>query len=111
MGLMNRADEPKRAALGLRSFWSDFTASIVVFLVARPLCMGIVIASGFPHDKAAAVGINSGIVGGLVLGSLSGCPLQVTGPAAGLAVIVGQLISEHGVATLGLIVMVERAIQ
>ncbi len=93
------------------SLRQDFLASIVVFLVALPLCMGIAIASGVPPEKAAAVGIISGIVGGLVVGFLAGCSLQVTGPAAGLAVIVGQLILEHGFATLGLIVMVAGAVQ
>ena len=78
------------------SLKQDFLASIVVFLVALPLCMGIAIASGVPPEKAAAAGIISGIVGGLVVGFLAGCSLQVTGPAAGLAVIVGQLILEHG---------------
>jgi MFS superfamily sulfate permease-like transporter len=89
----------------------DFLASIVVFLVALPLCMGIAIASGVPEDKAAAVGIITGIVGGVVVGLLAGCPLQVTGPAAGLAVIVGQLIAEHGYENLGLIVIVAGTIQ
>ena len=93
------------------SLKQDFLASIVVFLVALPLCMGIAIASGVPPEKAAAVGIISGIVGGLVVGFLAGCSLQVTGPAAGLAVIVGQLILEHGFATLGLIVMVAGVVQ
>ena len=93
------------------SLKQDFLASIVVFLVALPLCMGIAIASGVPPEKAAAVGIISGIVGGLVVGFLAGCTLQVTGPAAGLAVIVGQLILEHGFATLGLIVMVAGVVQ
>lgn len=95
----------------VNSFKHDFLASIVVFLVALPLCMGIAIASGVPPEKAAAVGIISGIVGGLVVGFLAGCSLQVTGPAAGLAVIVGQLILEHGFATLGLIVMVAGVVQ
>ena len=95
----------------VNSFKQDFLASIVVFLVALPLCMGIAIASGVPPEKAAAVGIISGIVGGLVVGFLAGCSLQVTGPAAGLAVIVGQLILEHGFATLGLIVMVAGVVQ
>ena len=93
------------------SLKQDFLASIVVFLVALPLCMGIAIAAGVPPEKAAAVGIISGIIGGLVVGFLAGCSLQVTGPAAGLAVIVGQLILEHGFATLGLIVMVAGAVQ
>jgi MFS superfamily sulfate permease-like transporter/nucleotide-binding universal stress UspA family protein len=93
------------------SFKQDLLASVVVFLVALPLCMGVAIASGVPPEKAAALGIITGIVGGLVVGLLAGCPLQVSGPAAGLAVIVGQLIAEHGFATLGLIVMVAGAVQ
>jgi MFS superfamily sulfate permease-like transporter len=89
----------------------DFLASLVVFLVALPLCMGIAIASGAPPEKAAAVGIITGIVGGLVVGFFAGCSLQVSGPAAGLAVIVGQLVAEHGFATLGVIVMIGGAFQ
>jgi MFS superfamily sulfate permease-like transporter len=89
-----------------RSFKQDLLASVVVFLVALPLCMGIAIASGIPPENAAAVGIITGIVGGLLVGVLAGSPLQVSGPAAGLAVIVGQFIAEYGFATLGLIVMV-----
>jgi MFS superfamily sulfate permease-like transporter len=89
----------------------DFLASIVVFLVALPLCMGIAIASGVPSERAAAVGIITGIIGGIVVGTLSGCPLQVSGPAAGLAVFVGQLIQEFGYPQLGLIVLVAGLIQ
>lgn len=89
----------------------DALASIVVFLVALPLCMGVAIASGVPPEKAAAVGIITGIVGGLVVGFLAGCPLQVSGPAAGLAVFVGQLIQEHGYPALGLIIMIAGAFQ
>jgi MFS superfamily sulfate permease-like transporter len=94
-----------------RHFKLDLLASLVVFLVALPLCMGIAIASGAPPEKAAAVGIITGIVGGLVVGMFAGCTLQVSGPAAGLAVIVGQLVAEHGFATLGLMVMVAGAVQ
>ena len=56
----------------------DLMASVVVFLVALPLCMGIAIASGLPPAK----GVITGIVGGLVVGWLAGAPLQVSGPAA-----------------------------
>ena len=105
-------DQPIPATPTFRNSWKDdLLASIVVFLVALPLCMGIAIASGVPPEKAAAVGIITGIVGGLMVGLLAGCPLQVSGPAAGLAVIVGQLIAEHGFATLGLIVMVAGVVQ
>lgn len=60
------------------TFGREFLASIVVFLVALPLCMGIAIASGVPP----ALGLVTGIVGGLVVGTLGGAPLQVSGPAA-----------------------------
>ncbi|HWU96750.1 MAG TPA: SulP family inorganic anion transporter, partial [Sphingomonas sp.] len=72
----------------------DFTASIVVFLVAMPLCMGIAVASGLPPEK----GLLTGIIGGLVVGLIAGSPLHVSGPAAGLAVIVFELVREHGLA-------------
>lgn len=75
----------------------DLMASVVVFLVALPLCMGIAIASGMPPAK----GLLTGIVGGLVVGFLAGSPLQVSGPAAGLAVLVFELVRTYGVAMLG----------
>ncbi|HEV7280029.1 MAG TPA: SulP family inorganic anion transporter [Pirellulaceae bacterium] len=79
----------------------DFLASIVVFLVALPLCMGIAIASGVP----VSAGLITGIVGGLVVGFLAGAPLQVSGPAAGLTVIVYELVREHGLEMLGIAVL------
>ena len=85
----------------LKNFKHDFLASIVVFLVALPLCMGIAIASGAPP----AAGLITGIIGGFVVGSLAGSPLLVSGPAAGLAVIVWDLIQTYGMETLGLIVL------
>jgi MFS superfamily sulfate permease-like transporter len=63
---------------------SDIPASLVVFLVALPLCLGIALASGAPLFS----GIIAGIVGGIVVGALSGSQLSVSGPAAGLTVIV-----------------------
>lgn len=78
-------------------FVRDFTASIVVFLVAMPLCMGIAIASGVPPEK----GLITGIIGGIIVGALAGSPLQVSGPAAGLAVIVFELVRQYGIAALG----------
>ncbi len=71
---------------------NDIPASIVVFLVAVPLCLGIALASGAPLFS----GIIAGIVGGIVVGSLSGSQLGVSGPAAGLAVIVLSAIQELG---------------
>lgn len=85
----------------------DVTASFVVFLVALPLCMGIAQASGAP----IASGIITGIVGGLVVGFLAGSPLQVSGPAAGLTVLVLAVIQEHGLAALGLVVLLAGALQ
>jgi MFS superfamily sulfate permease-like transporter len=85
----------------------DFTASIVVFLVAMPLCMGIAVASGVPPEK----GLVTGIIGGLVVGFLAGSPLQVSGPAAGLAVIVFELVRDYGASALGPILVLAGLIQ
>jgi carbonic anhydrase len=63
---------------------ADIPSSIVVFLVALPLCLGVALASGAP----LFAGIIAGVVGGLVVGGLSKSPLSVSGPAAGLTVIV-----------------------
>ncbi|MEP1033931.1 SulP family inorganic anion transporter [Ekhidna sp.] len=71
--------------IGLFSnFKSDLSASLVVFLVAVPLCLGIALASGAP----LFAGIISGIIGGILVGLISGSTVGVSGPAAGLAVIV-----------------------
>jgi len=88
-------------------FSRDFTASIVVFLVALPLCMGIAIASGVPAEK----GLITGIIGGIVVGALAGSPLQVSGPAAGLAVIVFEIVQKHGVGMLGPLLVLAGLIQ
>ncbi len=85
----------------------DFLASIVVFLVALPLCLGIAIASGAPP----ALGLITGIVGGLVVGRLAGSPLQVSGPAAGMAVLVYQLVQDHGLIMLGVVGLIAGALQ
>jgi MFS superfamily sulfate permease-like transporter len=69
--------------------------------------MGIAIASGVPP----AAGLITGIVGGIVVGALAGAPLQVSGPAAGLSVIVWELVQRHGFAALGVIVLLAGAIQ
>lgn len=81
---------------------SDFPASIVVFLVAVPLCLGIALASGAPLFS----GIIAGIVGGIVVGSLSSSPLGVSGPAAGLAVIVLTAIQDLGAFEIFLLAVV-----
>jgi MFS superfamily sulfate permease-like transporter len=88
-------------------FVRDLTASIVVFLVAMPLCMGIAIASGVPPEK----GLITGIIGGIVVGALAGSPLQVSGPAAGLAVIVFELVRQYGIVGLGPLLVIAGSIQ
>jgi carbonic anhydrase len=70
----------------------DLPASLVVFLVALPLSLGIAVAS----DAPVLAGLIAAVVGGVVAGALGGSPLQVSGPAAGLTVIVAGLISEFG---------------
>ena len=71
---------------------SDGPASLIVFLVAVPLCLGIAVASEAP----ALSGIIAGIIGGILVGSLSNSPLGVSGPAAGLATIVATSIKDFG---------------
>src|SRR6187551_1088724 len=91
----------ERAQPRKTTFIRDFTASIVVFLVAMPLCMGIAVASGVPPEK----GLITGIIGGIVVGAIAGSPLQVSGPAAGLAVIVFELVRQYGIDMLGPILL------
>ncbi len=85
----------------------DLVASLVVFLVAMPLCMGIAIASGVPPER----GLVTGIIGGIVAGALAGSPLQVSGPAAGLAVIVFEIVRNQGLAALGPILILAGIVQ
>lgn len=79
--------------MSLFAHWKqDLPASVVVFLVALPLCLGIAVASGAP----AFAGVIAGVVGGILVGWLSGSPLGVTGPAAGLTGVVLVGIQELG---------------
>lgn len=87
---MNQKDQLPKGILANLKY--DFPASIIVFLVAVPLCLGIALASGAPLFS----GIIAGIIGGIVVGALSGSQLGVSGPAAGLAVIVLAAIQELG---------------
>lgn len=80
---------------------ADLSASLVVFLVALPLCVGVAIASGVP----AELGLVTGIVGGLVAGVLPGSSLQVSGPAAGLTVLVYEAVRTYGLPALGVLVL------
>jgi len=76
----------------ISSLKSDFPASIVVFFVALPLCLGIAMASGAPLFS----GLIAGIIGGIVVGAFSGSKIGVSGPAAGLAAIVLTAIGTLG---------------
>ena len=95
-----------REVVSLKTIKQDFLASIVVFLVALPLCMGIAIASGVP----VAAGLITGIIGGIVVGTIAGSPLQVSGPAAGLTVIIFEIVQRLGLETLGIIVLLAGSI-
>lgn len=93
--------------MSVQQYKQDLLPSVVVFLVALPLCMGIAIASGAPP----AAGLITGIVGGIVVGFLAGSPLQVSGPAAGLSVIVYELIHAHGLEALAVMVALAGLLQ
>ncbi|MDI9830524.1 SulP family inorganic anion transporter [Streptomyces sp. KAU_LT] len=85
----------------------DLAASLVVFLVALPLCVGVAVASGVP----AELGLVTGIVGGVVTGLLRGSTLQVSGPAAGLTVLVLEAVREFGLTALGVLVLATGLLQ
>ncbi|MFD9547650.1 SulP family inorganic anion transporter [Nocardia salmonicida] len=87
-----RADEPSRPAWQQTLLRHDLPASIVVFLVALPLSLGIAVASGAP----IAAGLVAAVIGGVVAGLLGGAVLQVSGPAAGLTVVVAESIAQFG---------------
>ncbi|MEU8240453.1 bifunctional SulP family inorganic anion transporter/carbonic anhydrase [Actinoplanes missouriensis] len=85
----------------------DLPASIVVFLIAIPLSLGIAAASGAP----LLAGLVAAVVGGIVAGALGGAPLQVSGPAAGLTVIVAGTVANFGFAGTAAIVAVAGLVQ
>jgi MFS superfamily sulfate permease-like transporter len=85
----------------------DFLASLVVFMVAVPLCIAIAEASGLPPEA----GIVSGIIGGTIVGLLSGSPLSVSGPAAGLIVVAYDMIQNLGIELFGLAVVLAGLVQ
>ncbi|HEY8978967.1 MAG TPA: SulP family inorganic anion transporter [Streptomyces sp.] len=86
---------------------ADLFASLVVFLVALPLCVGVAMASGVPPE----LGLVTGIVGGLVAGALPGSSLQVSGPAAGLTVLVYEAVHAYGPHALGVLVLAAGLLQ
>lgn len=88
--LQNKQNMTKRPLFS--TLKNDVPASIVVFFVALPLCLGIALASGAPLFS----GVIAGIIGGIVVGAISGSTIGVSGPAAGLAAIVLTAISTLG---------------
>lgn len=90
-----------------QKFTRNVLASVVIFLVALPLNLGIALASGV----SPTVGLLSGIIAGIVVGALAGCPLQVSGPAAGLIAVVWQITSAHGLGMLGPVVLAAGILQ
>ncbi|MFE9922163.1 bifunctional SulP family inorganic anion transporter/carbonic anhydrase [Streptomyces sp. NPDC005774] len=82
-------DRPRRLP---RIAGADLSAAVAVFLIALPLSLGIALATGAPLQA----GLVAAAVGGVVAGRLGGCPLQVSGPAAGLTVVTADLIQQYG---------------
>lgn len=88
----DRAAGPRHAPALTQILCCDLPASLVVVLVALPLSLGIAMASGAPLHA----GLIAAAIGGLLAGGIGGSPLQVSGPAAGLTVIVADLIAQFG---------------
>lgn len=93
--------------IGVRTIWNDILASVVVFLVALPFCLGIAIACEVPPT----LGLVAGIIGGIVVSSLAGCPLQVNGASVGLTALVFEIVERYGLQSLGIIVLFAGFIQ
>ncbi|MEV5019038.1 bifunctional SulP family inorganic anion transporter/carbonic anhydrase [Streptomyces sp. NPDC053780] len=83
---------PPRGPGRFRVAGADVSAAIAVFLIALPLSLGIALATGAPLQA----GLVAAAVGGIVAGRIGGCPLQVSGPAAGLTVVTADLIQQYG---------------
>lgn len=85
----------------------ELTAGILLFFVALPLNIGVAIASGVSPEQ----GIISGLIGAVVAGSLSGCGLLVSGPDAGIGVLLLEMLTKHGIASIGALVTIAGLIQ
>ncbi|MFB7656965.1 MULTISPECIES: bifunctional SulP family inorganic anion transporter/carbonic anhydrase [unclassified Streptomyces] len=83
---------PPRGPRRFRVAGADVSAAVAVFLIALPLSLGIALATGAPLQA----GLVAAAVGGIVAGRIGGCPLQVSGPAAGLTVVTADLIQQYG---------------
>lgn len=91
----------------LKKFKSDIPASFVVFLIALPLSLGIALASGAPLKA----GVIAAIIGGIAVGLFSGAPLQVSGPAAGLTIMIFGFIQKFGFQTTCIITLLAGGLQ
>lgn len=85
-------DPAPRTSQLVRILHHDVPASVVVFLVALPLSLGIAVASGAP----VAAGLIAAVVGGVVAGLLGGSAVQVSGPTASLTVVVAESVHHFG---------------
>ena len=98
----------------IRSVVKDIPPSIVVFLIALPISMGIARASGMP----ASLGLITAVVGGVIVGFLGGAPLIIAGPSAGLSVLLLDWVvafrtddDPYGIASIGIVVILAGLIQ
>ncbi|RYF03853.1 MAG: SulP family inorganic anion transporter, partial [Deltaproteobacteria bacterium] len=96
-----------RDTLSARVLLNEAAASLTVFLVALPLSMGIALASGMPLEA----GLIAAACGGIVAGAFGGAPLLVSGPAAGLAVVVIDLAQRYGAVGVALTTVVAGVLQ
>ncbi len=85
----------------------ELTAGLLLFFVALPLNIGVAIASGVSPEQ----GIISGLIGAVVAGSLSGCGILVSGPDAGVGVLLLEMLTKHGIASIGALVLIAGSIQ
>ncbi|WEH37565.1 SulP family inorganic anion transporter [Streptomyces sp. AM 4-1-1] len=94
LGIKQPHSPPPRPPSGkrFRVPGTDVAASITVFLIAVPMSLGLAVAM----DAPLGAGLVSAVIGGIVAGSLGGTPLQVSGPSAGLTVVVAELIQTYG---------------
>ncbi|WP_308257629.1 SulP family inorganic anion transporter [Pseudonocardia lacus] len=100
-----RTSRPRTPVAAVLRF--DLPASLVVFLVAVPLSLGVAMASGAP----LLAGLVAAVVGGVVVGLVGGSPLQVSGPAAGLTVVVADLVTRFGWATMAVVTIAAGLLQ